>query len=225
VYHDRCAFKVGTDGVLLGACADVSVAEHVLDVGTGSGLIALMIAQRSGAEITAIEPDEDSFTQAVENFSNSPWSSRIKAINTYLQSYRPEIVKFDLIISNPPYFMASMKNPDLRKSAARHNDSLTPGEMLKSVTMLLSEDGKLQVIMPYSEGNIFIAEAQEYGLYCNNILKIKPLPSSEVRRLIMTFSRRRKKPTEKFLTIEHGKRHEFTEEYMSLTKDFYLKFL
>jgi tRNA1Val (adenine37-N6)-methyltransferase len=224
VYQDKCAFKVGTDGVLLGACADVTGAEHILDIGTGSGLIALMIAQRCNAEIIAVEPDEDSFNQAVENVGGSLWGGRIKTVNTDLQSYRPENIKFDLIISNPPYFTASMKNPDPRKSAARHNDSLSPGEMLGAVDQLLTINGKLQVIMPYAEGNIFIAEAQEYGLYCIDILKIRPLPSSEVRRLIMTFSRQRIKATEKFLTIEHGKRHEFTEEYMNLTKDFYLNF-
>ncbi len=225
VYQDKCAFKVGTDGVLLGACADVSGAEKVLDIGTGSGLIALIIAQRSPAEITAIEPDPDSFCQAVENFSSSPWGDRILAVNTDLQSYLPGDTKFDLIVSNPPYFTASLKNPDPRKSAARHNDSLTPGQMLVAVSQLLKENGTLQIIMPYAEGTVFIAEAQDYGMFCVNILKIKPLPSSEVRRLIMTFSRQRFKATEKFLTIEHGKRHEFTEEYMNLTKDFYLKFL
>ena len=88
----------------------------------------------------------------------------------------------------------------------------------------MAAGGRLQVIMPYVEGNIFIAEANEYGLFCNNILKIRPLPNSEIRRLIMTFSRQRLGTTEKFLTIEHGKRHEFTEEYINLTKEFYLKF-
>ncbi len=89
---------------------------------------------------------------------------------------------------------------------------------------LLAADGRLQLIMPYAEGLVLIAEAQEYGLYCNNILKIKPLPTSEIRRLILTFSKKKQKATEKFLTIEHGRRHEFTEEYKSLTKEFYLNF-
>ncbi len=224
IYQDKCAFKVGTDGVLLGAYADVAGAVNVLDIGTGSGLIALMIAQRCDAAIAAIEPDEASFNQAVDNINNSPWKERIKAINSDLQGYEPHNLKFDLVVSNPPYFTGSLKNPDPRKSAARHNDSLTPSEMLEAVERLLNEKGKLQVIMPYAEGNILIAEAQGYGLFCNRILKIKPLPTSEVRRLILTFSRQRMKVTEKFLTIEHGKRHEFTEEYMNLTRDFYLKF-
>jgi tRNA1Val (adenine37-N6)-methyltransferase len=224
IYQDKCAFKVGTDGVLLGASADVIGAANILDIGTGSGLIALMIAQRSKADVTAIEPDKDSFDQASDNFIRSPWGERIRAVNCDLQSYMPENLKFDLIVSNPPYFTGSLKNPDPRKSAARHNDSLSPGEMLEAVTRLLIDNGKLQVIMPYAEGSIFIAEAQEYGLFCNSILKIRPLPSSDVRRLILTFSRQRLNVTEKFLTIEHGKRHEFTEEYMSLTREFYLKF-
>jgi tRNA1Val (adenine37-N6)-methyltransferase len=224
IYHDRCAFKVGTDGVLLGASADITGAENILDIGTGSGLIALMVAQRCSAVVTAIEPDEESFKQACDNFNSSPWGNRIKGLNTDLQSYQCGDIKFDLIVSNPPYFSNSLKNPDPRKSSARHNDSLSTGEMLGAVSHLLNENGKFEVIMPYVEGNILIAEAQEYGLFCNSILKIKPLPASEVRRLILTFSRQRLKTMEKFLTIEHGKRHEFTEEYMNLTREFYLKF-
>jgi len=224
VYHDKCGFKVGTDGVLLGAYADVTGAVNILDIGTGSGLIALMVAQRCPAMITALEPDEESYKQACSNFSNSPWGNMITAVNTSLQSYNPDNLKFELILSNPPYFTGSLKNPDPRKSAARHNDSLTPGEMLEAVSRLLTENGKFQVIMPYAEGNVLIAKAHEFGLYCNNILKIKPLPTSEIRRLIITFSRHKLKVAEKFLTIEHGKRHEFTEEYMNLTRDFYLRF-
>jgi tRNA1Val (adenine37-N6)-methyltransferase len=224
IYQDKCAFKVGTDGVLLGAYADVTGIANVLDVGTGSGLIALMIAQRCDAGIIAIEPDEESFNQACSNFFNSSWNSRIKSLNIDVQSYQPDNLKFDLIVSNPPYFTGSLKNPEPRKSAARHNDSLSTGEMLGAVSRLLNEEGKFQVIMPYAEGNILIAEAHEHGLFCNSILKIKPLSGSEVRRLILTFSRQRIKVTEKFLTIEHGLRHDFTEEYMNLTKDFYLKF-
>ncbi len=224
IYQDKCSFKVGTDGVLLGASADVSDAQRILDIGTGTGLIALMLAQRSNVEIVAIEPDINSFEHACRNVEESKWKSRIKVENTALQNYNPGIVKFDLIVSNPPFFSDSLKNPDHGKAAARHNDSLKNSELLQGVKRLMAENGRFHVIMPYVEGNIFIAEAQEYGLFCNNILKIKPLPTSEIRRLILTFSRERHKVKERFLTIEHGKRHEFTEEYINLTKDFYLKF-
>ena len=224
VYQDRCAFKVGTDGVLLGACADITTARSILDIGTGTGLIALMLAQRCEAEITAIEPDTASFEQACSNVENSRWKDRIKIINTALQDYFPGSVKFDLIVSNPPFYTDSLPNPDQVKAAARHNILMNNGELLSGVIRLMAEGGRLQVIMPYVEGNILIAEAQGFGLYCVNTLKIKPLPTSEIRRMILTFSREKIKTHESFLTIEHGKRHEFTEEYMALTKEFYLKF-
>jgi tRNA1Val (adenine37-N6)-methyltransferase len=224
IYQDQCAFKVGTDGVLLGAAADISEANHILDIGTGTGLIALMLAQRCEAEIVAIEPDHDSFVQACSNISQSKWKDRIKVVNSSLQDFDPGSLGFDLIVTNPPFFSDSLKNPDKGKAAGRHNDSLKNEDLLKGANRLLATVGRLQVIMPYVEGLVFIAEAQEHGLYCNNILKIKPLPTSEIRRLILTFSKKKQKVSEKFLTIEHGQRHDFTEEYKNLTKDFYLKF-
>jgi len=223
IYQDRCAFKVGTDGVLLGASADISGVRTILDVGTGTGLVALMLAQRGEAEITAIEPDPASFEQACSNVESSRWKGRIKVINTSLQDYLAVSAKFDLIVSNPPFFSDSLKNPDPGKATARHNDTLNNEDLLKGTERLMAEGGRLQVIMPYAEGNILIAEAQAFGLYCNNILKIRPLPTSEVRRMILTFTREKSKPHESFLTIEHGKRHEFTEEYKNLTRDFYLR--
>jgi tRNA1Val (adenine37-N6)-methyltransferase len=224
VYQDKSAFKVGTDGVLLGACTDIINIRSALEIGSGTGLISLMLAQRCEADITTIEPDYESFIQTCENVRRSPWQTRIKVINTDLQSFDPGSEKFDLIVTNPPFFNDSLKSPDPRKSAARHNDSLTSVEILESVSKFLEEDGHLQLIMPYVEGNIFIAQAFKYGLFCNSILKIKPLPTAEIRRMILKFSRIQEKPVESFLTIEHGKRHEFTQEYINLTKDFYLKF-
>jgi tRNA1Val (adenine37-N6)-methyltransferase len=224
IFQNKSAFKVGTDGVLLGAIAEVSGKKRILDIGAGTGVISIMLAQRSEAEIVSIEPDPESFKQACENVNLCRWNSRIKVLNTDLQSFSNDPGKFDLIITNPPYFIDSLKNPDPRKSAARHNDSLTTNEILEGVSTLLEEGGFFQLIMPYVEGNIFIADAQQYGLYCNNIMKIRPLRTSGIRRLIMTFSRERLKATERFLTIEHGIRHQFTQEYINLTKDFYLKF-
>jgi tRNA1Val (adenine37-N6)-methyltransferase len=223
IYQDRSAFKVGTDGVVLGACADVTGAKNILEIGSGTGLISIMLAQRSGAEITAIEPDSDSFIQTCENIRLCPWFDRIHAEHIDLQRFDPKQKKFDLIVTNPPYFSNSLKSPDHRRTSTRHNDTLTSTDILGNVSELMTDDGHLELILPYVEGNIFVAEANKYGLYCSNMLKIKPLPSSEIRRLILRFGRLQKKPSEKFLTIEHG-RHEFTEEYKNLTKDFYLKF-
>jgi tRNA1Val (adenine37-N6)-methyltransferase len=224
IFQDKSAFKVGTDGVLLGATAEITGKRRILDIGAGTGLISIMLAQRCTAEIVSIEPDPESYKQMCENVSACRWNKRIKVLNTDLQSFQKDSEKFDLIVTNPPYFRDSLRNPDPRKSITRHNDSLTTEEIMEGVSNLLDDNGLFQLIMPYVEGNIFIAGAQEYGFYCNSILKIRPLPTSEIRRLIMTFSRERLKVTERFLTIEHGRRHEFTEEYINLTKDFYLKF-
>ena len=224
IWQDKSVFKVGTDGVLLGACADISTVGSILDIGSGTGLISIMLAQRCDAEITAIEPDYKSFMQTCENVSRCDWHNRIKVEHTNLQNFSPKQDKFDLIVTNPPYFSGSLKSPDPQKSAARHNDSLTTKEILEGVLKFLKDDGRLQLVMPYVEGNVFIAEAYRFGLYCNSILKIRPLPTAEIRRLILTFSRFQKKTAESFLTIEQGRRHEFTVEYINLTKDFYLKF-
>jgi tRNA1Val (adenine37-N6)-methyltransferase len=224
INQDRCAFKVGTDGVLLGAYADVSSASCILDIGTGTGLIALILAQRCKAFITAIEPDQESFIQACHNFEECSWKNRIKAENISLQNFFSEEHKFDLIITNPPYFSGSLKNPDPGKASARHNFLLSNDDLLAGVKRLITDEGKFQIILPYAEASVFIASAQAYGFYCNDILKIKPLPTSDIKRMILTFTGQRKKATEKFLTIEHGIRHEFTEEYINLTRDFYLKF-
>lgn len=223
IRQERCAFKVGTDGVLLGAYADVTDAERILDIGSGTGLIAIMLAQRSEARIVAIEPDTESFGQLSENISKCRWKDKISMVNSLLQEYDPGF-RFGLIVSNPPYFINSVRNPDERKSGARHNDNLPHTELLQGVSRLLEKNGRFQVIMPFAEGNVLIAEASAFGLHCNEILKIKPLPSAQVRRLVVTFSSQKTKTVEKFLTIEHGPRHEFTEEYRALTKDFYLKF-
>jgi len=224
IRQDKSAFKVGTDGVLLGAVADIAGVKKILDIGSGTGLIALMLAQRCDAMIVALEPDEGSFRQCCENINSSSWSSRIKAEHTSLRNYLPGDVKFDLIVTNPPYFADSLKNLDPRKSSARHNDSLPSDEILTGAGRLLEENGRFQIILPYAEGNIFIAEANGYGFFCNSILKIRPLPASDIRRLILTFSRKRSKASEKFLTIERGARHNYTEEYINITKEFYLKF-
>jgi tRNA1Val (adenine37-N6)-methyltransferase len=224
IYQDKSAFKVGTDGVLLGSSVDVDGIKRILDIGAGTGLIAIMLGQRSDADIVAIEPDYNSYIQCCENVTLCKWNKRIKIEHTDLQSFNPANDKFDLIVSNPPYFHDSLKNADPVKAASRHNDSLSTDEILNGVSRLLVEEGRFYLIMPYVEGNVFIAAAQEYDLYCNSILKIRPLPSSEIRRMVLGFGKRKTKTTEKFLTIERGKRHDFTDEYISLTKDFYLKF-
>ena len=142
VWHDQCAMKVGTDGVLLGAWASVERARRILDIGTGTGLVALMLAQRSllDAKIVALEIDEAAAGQARENVARSPWQERIEVVQADFKKYRSSD-KFDVIVSNPPYFVDSLECPDRQRAAARHNDSLTYEELLEGVNRLLAADG------------------------------------------------------------------------------------
>lgn len=223
IYQDKCSFKVGTDGVLLGAAADVTNVMSILDIGSGTGLISIMLAQRTNASIVALEPDVESFNQLNENVSACKWSGRIEAVNSSLQNYKPAH-KFDLIVSNPPYFISSLKNIDYRKSFSRHNDSLTHEDLLKGAETMLQQDGKFQVILPYNEGMKLVDLARGTGFFCNSIMNIKPTEMSGVKRVILTFSRAEIPFKESLVMIETGIRHHYSAEYITLTKDFYLDF-
>jgi len=225
IHQNRCSFKVGTDGVLLGALADIHGNGWLLDIGTGTGLIAIMAAQRTNCRIVAIEPDYNSYIQACENVSACPWSDRITVENcSFSEYYLNTGRKFDFIITNPPYFSNSLPNPDPAKAGARHAYSLSFDQLAGGCEKLLTAEGSLNIILPYAEGTQFIACAAEKGLFCNKIIKVKAFPSGPVIRLIMKFEKIKKQLHESFLTIETGKRHEYTSEYMIATKDFYLNF-
>ncbi len=217
------SFKVGTDGVLLGAWADMNDVTNALDVGTGTGLIALMLAQRSSALITAIEPDEGSFRQACENVKNSGWQDRICVERTDLHSFAEKCQdKFDLIVTNPPFFSKSLINPDSREARARHTITLTHETIFRSAAVLLNDSGRLCMVLPYAEGMVAVAEAANHGLYCYEMIKVKPTPESEVKRLLLAFRKSREELKSRFLVIESGGRHIYSKEYSDLTHDFYL---
>jgi len=254
VWHDRCAMKVGTDGVLLGAwCCQsgnrekvignkgTSEAVRILDVGTGSGLIALMIAQRfPEAQIDAIDIAPDAIEQATYNFSLSPWSDRLHAHLCPLQQVSPlrgdlEGSSYSLIVSNPPYFVSSLKNPDHGRELARHTDTLSYTDLLQHSARLLSDNGTLALILPASEEQNIIRLAATYGLYPTRLTRVfsKPTKSTPIRILI-EFSPRTcsssaascseassKLPLISALCLESPTSPR-SEEYAELTKDFYL---
>lgn len=224
VRQEKAAFRVTTDSVLLGAWADFKGDKRIIDIGTGTGILALMAAQRCGAHITALEPDLLSFEEAQTNVGNSPWSSGISLVNCTVQDFVPEPgILFDTIITNPPFFKGSLLNPDLRKATARHNLSLQPEELLKAADRLLTREGKLQLVLPLTEGIQLLKRAESLGFFCRRILRVKPNPDSAVRRVLLNLGRDRTVTTEdSTLVIESGSRHDYSHEYIALTKEFYM---
>lgn len=216
--------KVGTDGVLLGAWADVEQAKWVLDIGTGSGLIALMIAQRSSAHIVAIDIDEGAAVQAEINAENSPWNDRIKIVKADLKSFTSDTKqRFDLLISNPPYFRNSLHAPDKARTDARHSVENFHNEIVQSAKKLLTPHGRLCLILPVAEGNDCIAYALRSGMFCSKKVRVFAKPESEAKRLLLEFKLVECEPEHTELLIESGNRHDYSEEFTALVKDFYLK--
>lgn len=222
VEQDDVAMKVGTDGVLLGAWADCEVVKNILDIGTGTGVIALQMAQRNPtAQVQAVEIDETAAKRARANFDNSPWAERLEVEQTAVQEFSPA-EKFDLIISNPPYFVDSLLPPDAKRSTARHTHDLTFDELDKAVCRLLVENGKFALILPVTEFEKYLLLTQ---LHLVRRCDVYSIEGGDVKRVMGEFAKQ--KPTEvahETLAIEVENRGEFSAEYRALTKDFYLKF-
>lgn len=221
VYHDKCAMKVGTDGVLLGAWAPVANARRLLDVGTGTGLIALQLAQRNPhAKITAIEIDAAAAEQARDNILHSPWADRIEIVCSDFRDYQSED-KFDLIVSNPPYFIDALKSPDEQRCTARHTGKLNYDILFCRAAHLLCEQGGVSIIIPAESEKAVIDAAWNQKLFPLCRMRIFTKPGKPYRRVLLTFGFQEKKCIEKNLCIEVN-HNEFTPEYTVLTKDFYL---
>ncbi|WP_417602104.1 tRNA1(Val) (adenine(37)-N6)-methyltransferase [Owenweeksia hongkongensis] len=221
ISHDKCAHKVGTDGVLLGAWSNAKNAKYILDIGTGSGLIALMLAQRfPKSTVTGIELHKPSFLQASENASTSPFAERLNMINgDFLHFAFAE--KYDLIVSNPPFYKGNTSTGKSERDRARHEEYLPQPAFLAKATELLSPKGRLAVILPKEEGELFIKEAQRQGLYLIRLTRIFGSPNAPEKRWLLELSFENLSIQENHLTIrdESGSR---SEEYQILTKDFYL---
>ena len=222
VEQDDVAMKVGTDGVLLGAWADCDSAKNILDIGTGTGVIALQMAQRNPeAQVQAVEIDDAAAKRARANFDNSPWAERLEVEQSAVQEFEPA-EKFDLIVSNPPYFVDSLLPPDERRSTARHTHDLTFEELDEAVARLLSEDGKFALILPITEFEKYLTLTQ---LHLVRRCDVHSVEGGATKRVMGEFAKR---PTVEIacenLAIEKGKRGDYTDEYRALTKEFYLKF-
>ena len=221
IEQERCAMKVGTDGVLIGAWANGG--KRILDIGTGTGLIALMMAQRfDDAEIKAVDLDHDACCQARENVANSRFAGRVEVFETAIQQFH-DAAGFDSIVSNPPFFQNSLKNPDTRRAAARHSDSLPFSVLFEKVAALLTSDGVFSAVIPTECVSAFIAEGSLHGLSVVRRCDVRTTPRKAPRRSLLAFSRRtggEMERTEVVLQETNGQRSEW---YDALTHDFYIR--
>ncbi len=226
IRQEQCAMKVGTDAVLLGAWVKTNGAKRILDVGTGTGVIALMLAQRTEALIDGIDIEDLACAQAEENVRLSPWSEQVRILHHSLQGYCEETTtRYDLIVSNPPYFLDSSKASGLERTTARHADLLPHVELIDSVICLLDRKGKFCVILPVKEAAIFRELAKEKGLHLSKLLRVRTRIDKETeKRHLMQFEFSPSSFSEETIVIEKDERHSYTEEYKELTKDYYLAF-
>jgi len=225
INQDQCAMKIGTDGVLLGAWTTVKhLPNSILDIGTGTGIIALQLAQRSDAEtIDALEIDDNAYEQAVENFENSNWGDRLFCYHASLQEFTEDIEDtYDLIVSNPPFYNDEFETENTSRNKARFTSSLSFEELLISVSKLLSKEGDFSTIIPFKEEENFIDLASKVNLFPTRICRVKGHTSSEIKRSLLAFSFRNSEIdiTELIIEIE---RHVYTQAYKDLVGDFYLK--
>jgi len=224
VLQNNTAMKVGTDGVLLGAW--VSLESHpysILDIGAGTGLISLMMAQRSSAEILdAIEINDNAYEQTVANFENSDWSDRLFCYHASLQEIAKEPEElYDLIVSNPPFYTATYKNMEADRAQARHAEELTFEKLLLCASKLLSESGQCAFIIPYNEESNFVKLAEGFNLFPNRMTQVRGNKTSKIKRSLIQFSFSKQHVEYNELVIEI-ERHVYTPEYMALVSDFYL---
>lgn len=224
--QERSAMKVGMDGVLLGAWANATEAKRMLDIGSGTGLIALMLAQKNAlAQIDAIEIDRDACQEAVFNVQQSDWSNRINLFCQSFQEFAAETEnKYDLIVSNPPFFSNGVKAPAETRAQARHADALPLEVLISGATNLLQENGRMALILPVEQLPEVENLAQINGLFLSRLCRVKPNPVKPDFRILVELTNQPITIQEETLMIEFEKHHDYTPEYRELTKDFYLKF-
>lgn len=223
INQEHAAMKVGTDGVLLGAWANCTNVKYALDIGAGTGLIALMLAQRCNAVIDAVEIDKNALIDAKENIAQSPWANRIHIFDSSIQEFTPNR-KYDLIVSNPPFFSQSHKANTNSRTMARHNDSLSANDLFNNVYRLLDINGRFCLVIPTDNFENYCEAAKSYNLNCNEIYWLKPTPNKPPKRVLIEFSFQNNNTIENYMIIEDRGRHQYSEKYKTLTKDFYLKF-
>lgn len=224
IHQEKTAMKVNTDGVLLGAWADICGAETVLDIGTGTGLISLMIAQRSSAIITGVEIEKNAAEEAVQNVKNSKWSNRVSIHHISFQDFaKNSQKKFDLIVSNPPFFSNSLKNTNPHLSLARHNHLLPFEDIITGAKKLLNETGKMSLILPFDSANGFIEKARMENLFLTRLTEVKPFPDKKPNRCLMDYGKQTRDVQKTQISVFDETGKDYSNEFKLLARDFYLK--
>lgn len=221
INHSSSTMKAGTDAVLLGSMADTTNSHSILDIGTGSGIIALMLAQRSKANVTAIDIHPQSVAQATANFSSSPWHSRLIAVVDSAQEYAEKDNQFDLIVSNPPYFKNSLKSPTESRNIARHDDTLNFPTLVQCVDRMLTPNGKFSCIIPEIDSTRMIDICAENNLFLSHKIFIHPKPESQANRAILTFTRSKSDSTEISHFVVRNNDNTYSDQYLQITKEFH----
>ena len=218
------AMKVGTDGVLLGAWHNVNDAKTILDIGTGTGVIALMAAQRNTtAQVTAIDIDTTAVEEATYNAENSPFGERVTCTESAIQTFSDNTTtQFDAIVCNPPFFTGGTLSQNMSRDTARHTAKLSHNELLRSVRKLLAPTGKFSVVLPYIEGLQFIDIAKTYNFQANRVCHVRPKVDKKIERILIELVKTPCETKEETLVIQHDERNDYTADYIALTKDFYL---
>lgn len=222
LHHHWSTMKVGTDAVLLGIWTDLTTVKSVLDVGAGCGIISLLLACRAPLLVDAVELDADSFEEAKQNFLESPYADRLRIFHTDFNDFVPQVgEKYDLIISNPPFFINDLHSTDPRKRMARHTQTLTYERLLKGALELMNPEGKISVVLPYRESRLFLSLAKQAGLFVEKQMLIFPMLGKEPNRInILLGQQPVEEQTEKFMIRdENGK---FTSQYVDFVKDYYV---
>ena len=222
IIQDKTAMKLSTDSVLLGAWADAKNPAKILDIGTGTGVIALMLAQRfKNAEITAIEIEKNAFCEAKKNAKNSPWHNRINILhNDFLNFAKNTSIEYDLIVSNPPFFENQLLPNDKNKQIARHTTKLPFDKLSENVAKLLSDKGYFCVIIPYNQCSNFVHLCSKSGLFASRKNTVFPTEKKQPNRILLQFNKKTQHIVNQTITIR--KNNIYTNEYLELTKDFYL---
>ncbi len=226
IKQDQCTMKVGTDGVILGAIAPIEGVNSILDIGSGSGLICLMLAQRANkATVVGVEVEANAYKQSVENGQNSPWKKRVHFENESIQDYSKfSDQSFDLIVSNPPFFSGGTFSYNQERNNVRHTIKLPNGDLLQSARKLLNKGGKFVVILPVMEGLRFKDMAKTYRLFCTEEIVIKGKESKSDERLVLIFEQEETNELKNSKLIVYNEDESYHSDFIALTKDFYLNF-